>query len=88
MRCKALTLAQWKHLQTIPKKCAICVRKDMIPNPENNPLTIDHIIPYAEGGTNDTANLRWLCSFHNHSRLNGGRKCNDALYPHRFLRVA
>lgn len=28
-------------------------------------LTVDHIIPVSKGGTDDIANLRFLCRFHN-----------------------
>jgi 5-methylcytosine-specific restriction endonuclease McrA len=87
-RRKCLTLAQWKYLQSIPKICSICEEKNLIPNPENNPMTIDHIIPVSKNGTNDTWNLRWMCRFHNYGRGQGGRKCFDSFYPHRFLRAA
>ena len=38
----------------------------------DNPLTCDHIVPLARGGTNDRSNLQCLCRRHNSSK--GGRE--------------
>jgi 5-methylcytosine-specific restriction protein A len=38
-----------------------------------NPLTVDHIVPKAKGGTDDADNLRVLCRLHNSGRPRQGR---------------
>lgn len=40
----------------------------MHPGSPDNPLTADHVVSLALGGTNDLANLRTMCRFHNSQR--------------------
>jgi 5-methylcytosine-specific restriction protein A len=37
----------------------------------DNPLSVDHIVPRAQGGTDDPSNLRVLCLTHNRRRPRG-----------------
>ena len=54
-----------RNLLTQPDAaCEICGHD----GDESNPLTADHIIPLAEGGTSDLWNLRVLCRRDNSSR--------------------
>ena len=37
---------------------------------EDNPITIEHIIPRSKGGSDDLCNLELLCQIHNYYRAN------------------
>lgn len=37
---------------------------------EENPITIEHIIPRSKGGSDDLCNLELLCQIHNYYRAN------------------
>lgn len=50
-------------------KCVICNSREQ--------LTIDHIIPKSEGGTNDDSNLRTLCKGCNFTKANKPPKYNS-----------
>lgn len=50
--------------------CSICGHTGS----PTNPLTADHIIPKAHGGTDALGNLRTLCRFHNSSRSHLARR--------------
>ena len=45
-----------KYELKMKKCCVVC---------GSNVVTVDHKIPIAKGGTNQTNNLQYLCSYHN-----------------------
>jgi len=62
-----------------PRRCAFVGKHGRICG-ETRFLELDHIVPKARGGTNDSANLRWLCRDHN------GYEAERVLGPDRVLR--
>jgi 5-methylcytosine-specific restriction endonuclease McrA len=44
--------------------CAVCGT----PGDANNPLSVDHIVPKAAGGSDDPRNLGPLCRRHNSAK--------------------
>ena len=50
--------------------CPECGRKMLLNNPRaiNAYMTVDHIVPLSEGGTNNIGNLRGLCRECNRNR--------------------
>jgi len=63
-----------------PRRCAF-VGTDGHVCGETRFVELDHIVPRAEGGTDDPANLRWLCRSHN------GYEAQRVLGPDRVLRA-
>jgi 5-methylcytosine-specific restriction endonuclease McrA len=50
----SFTAAEWKHLcQIYDNRCLACDKQ--------KPLTADHVIPIAKGGTSDISNIQPLC---------------------------
>jgi len=63
-----------------PRSCSF-VGKDGRVCGEARFLELDHIVPRAQGGTDDSGNLRWLCRGHN------GYEAERVLGPERVLRA-
>lgn len=59
-----------RYAPDLPFVCAV--------GTDPNPDTVDHIIPLSRGGTDDVANLRYMCSWHNISR-GAARLTDDSL---------
>jgi hypothetical protein len=67
---KALPLdLRWKVLKRDRYRCCACGKSPA--NDSGVELEIDHIVPVAEGGTNDESNLRVLCSECNREKGSG-----------------
>lgn len=49
--------------------CVLCRERGLV-TPERVPLVLDHKQPLSRGGTNEAANLHWLCEDHNLARWN------------------
>jgi len=63
-----------------PRRCAFVGKGGRVCG-ETRFLELDHIVPKAQGGTDDPGNLRWLCRHHN------GYEAGCVLGPDRVLRA-
>jgi len=63
-----------------PRSCAFVGKHGRVCG-ETRFLELDHIVPKAHGGTDEPANLRWLCRHHN------GYEAHRVLGPDRVLRA-
>ena len=54
--------SKWRKLRRLvaadrPAVCMVCGRAEI-----SRAMHLDHVIPLAQGGTNDPDNLQWLCA--------------------------
>jgi hypothetical protein len=72
VRARVLADAQAAGLQT----CPIChVPLDFETGKKPNSAEVDHVVPYARGGTDDPSNLRVICRLDNQRRGAGPSAC-------------
>jgi 5-methylcytosine-specific restriction endonuclease McrA len=55
--------AQWRRTRALvfARDGDICADCGQFGSTEDNPLTVDHVIPLSRGGTSELSNLRVLC---------------------------